>query len=128
MVPHSRLTIVALCLALFGMAVAGRPARAGPGRRTESFDRGWKFHLGDVPGGEKPALDVSAWRSLDVPHDWGIEGPAGSDPASMEGPFDRKCPGGSDAGYLNGGTGWYRKTFTLPEAARGQRVFLEFDG
>ena len=42
--------------------------------------------------------------------------------------LEAPCPGGHDAGYLNGGTGWYRKTFTLPEAARQQRVFLEFDG
>jgi beta-galactosidase len=30
-------------------------------------------------------------------------------------------------GYLDGGLGWYRKTFTLP-ASSGQRVFVQFDG
>lgn len=46
----------------------------------------------------------------------------------MEGPFDPACPGGSDNGYLNGGIGWYRKTFKLPRAGRSRQVFVEFDG
>jgi beta-galactosidase len=45
-----------------------------------------------------------------------------------EGPFESTCPGGSGAGYINAGTGWYRKTFKLPENIQGQRVFIEFDG
>ncbi|HET6442680.1 MAG TPA: beta galactosidase jelly roll domain-containing protein, partial [Phycisphaerae bacterium] len=68
------------------------------------------------------------WRPLDVPHDFSIEGPPGADPATMEGPFDRKSPGGSGAGSLNGGIAWYRKAFTLPEDAKGKRVFVRFDG
>ncbi len=47
---------------------------------------------------------------------------------TVEGPFDSACPGGSGAGYINGGTGWYRKTFELPDSDRGKRVFMEFDG
>ena len=31
-------------------------------------------------------------------------------------------------GYLPGGVGWYRKTFTLPAGESGRRVWLEFDG
>ena len=46
----------------------------------------------------------------------------------IEGPFESTCPGGSGAGYLNAGTGWYRKTFKLPEDVQGKRVFIEFDG
>ena len=38
------------------------------------FDRGWRFHLGDLPGGIwSDRLDDSGWRSLDLPHDWSIE-------------------------------------------------------
>ncbi|MEI7900156.1 MAG: glycoside hydrolase family 2 TIM barrel-domain containing protein [bacterium] len=98
------------------------------GRQTLSFDQGWRFHLGDVAGGEKPALDDAAWRAQDVPHDFSIEGPPGTNAAAMDGPFDPKSPGGESAGALNGGVGWYRKTFTLPEAAKGKRAFVLFDG
>jgi len=46
----------------------------------------------------------------------------------VEGIFESTCPGGSGAGYVNAGTGWYRKTFVLPDAVRGKRIFIEFDG
>lgn len=46
----------------------------------------------------------------------------------IEGPFESTCPGGSGAGYINAGLGWYRKTFTMPENFQGKRVFIEFDG
>jgi len=45
-----------------------------------------------------------------------------------EGPFESTCPGGSGAGYINAGTGWYRKAFKLPKTIQGKRVFIEFDG
>ena len=108
--------------------MAGDIALALDSRQTLSFDRDWRFHLGDVPGGEKPEFDASAWRSLDVPHDWSIEGPAGPDPKTMDGPFDSKSPGGPEGGALNGGIGWYRKTFPLPAAPAGSGCPCEFDG
>ncbi|EMI21661.1 beta-glycosidase [Rhodopirellula maiorica SM1] len=39
-----------------------------------SFDDGWKFQLGDISGAEATSFDDSRWRTLDVPHDWSIEG------------------------------------------------------
>jgi beta-galactosidase len=45
-----------------------------------------------------------------------------------EGPFESTCQGGSGAGYINAGTGWYRKEFKLPENTQDKRVFIEFDG
>ncbi len=46
----------------------------------------------------------------------------------IEGPFESTSPGGSGAGYINAGTGWYRKEFKLPENFQGKCVFIEFDG
>ena len=46
----------------------------------------------------------------------------------IEGPFESTCPGGSGAGYISAGTGWYRKEFMLPDNVQGKRVFVEFDG
>jgi beta-galactosidase len=83
---------------------------------TVSFDLGWKFHLGDVTGAQGATFDDSAWTSLDVPHDWSI---------SLA--FNQSSLATYEGGYLDGGVGWYRKTFTLP-ASSGQRVFVQFDG
>jgi beta-galactosidase len=46
----------------------------------------------------------------------------------IEGLFESTCPGGSGAGYINAGVGWYRKTFRLPENVKDKHVFIEFDG
>jgi beta-galactosidase len=86
-------------------------------QQTQTFDRDWRFHLGDVPGAEQPAFDDSKWRSLDVPHDW-----------SIEGAFSEQNPAGVAGGALPGGVGWYRKTFSVPAADSGKVVFVEFDG
>jgi len=83
---------------------------------TVSFDLGWKFHLGDVSGAQGATFDDSAWTSLDVPHDWSI---------SLA--FNQSSLATYEGGYLDGGTGWYRKTFNLP-ASSGQKVFVQFDG
>jgi beta-galactosidase len=79
------------------------------------FDVGWRFHLGDLAGGEKPELDDSAWRVLDLPHDWSAE--------AQFSPTNASC-----TGYLPGGIGWYRKTFTGEAAWSGRRVLVTFDG
>ncbi|HVV52144.1 MAG TPA: glycoside hydrolase family 2 TIM barrel-domain containing protein [Polyangia bacterium] len=84
---------------------------------TVSFDAAWKFHLGDVTGAQATTFDDSSWTALDVPHDWSI---------SL--PFTQNSPAGAGGGYLNGGVGWYRKTFTLPASSAGQKIFVQFDG
>jgi beta-galactosidase len=45
-----------------------------------------------------------------------------------EGMFESTSPSGSGGGYINAGTGWYRKEFKLPRSTQGKRVFIEFDG
>lgn len=97
-------------------------------RDVSSFDRAWKFHLGEATVAQDPAFDDSSWRALDLPHDFMIEGVPGADASTMQGPFDKKSPAGNGGGYLNGGVAWYRKTFTLPDSAKGQRITILFDG
>src|SRR5207248_4604202 len=86
-------------------------------RSTLDFDRAWRFHLGDVPGAEAAGFDDSGWRTLDVPHDW-----------SIEGEFSDTNPAGAHGGALPGGVGWYRKALAVPQADSGRLVFVEFDG
>jgi len=85
--------------------------------RRRSFDAGWAFIKGDVPGAEDPAFDDAGWRQLDLPHDWSIEGPFSEDHLS-----------GGGGGSLPGGVGWYRKRFTLPAQDQGKRISFTFDG
>ena len=45
------------------------------------------------------------------------------------GPFDpAESKGGPSTGHVVGGTGWYRKHFTLTPAEQGKRVAVRFDG
>ena len=82
-----------------------------------SFDPGWRFLKADAPGAEDPAFSDDAWRTVNVPHDWAIEGP-----------FDQKNPAGGAGAFLPGGVGWYRKHFALPGGDANKRVFIDFDG
>jgi beta-galactosidase len=108
------------------------------GTRNMDFNDNWQFYLAtrtptlsisndvtqglqDPAGGPTtaqiidPSFDDSSWRTLNVPHDWSIEG--------------QKAATNSDSqGYLSGGLGWYRKTFTLPDSMRGKKISIDFDG
>jgi beta-galactosidase len=88
-----------------------------PARIRDSFDFSWKFFKGDAPGAEQPAFADVHWRSLDLPHDW-----------SIEGPFSQNEPSGGPGGYAPTGIGWYRKHFRLPASYQDRQVFIEFDG
>ena len=69
-----------------------------------------------APVAIKAGFDDSRWRKLDLPHDWGIEGP-----------FDINLPG--ETGKLPwSGIGWYRKRFNVPRSDAGRRIALEVDG
>src|SRR4051812_17589746 len=93
------------------------PLSAAPPRATLSFDTDWRFFKGENTGAERPGTDDSAWRKLDVPHDW-----------SIEGPFDKENKTGGAGGFLPYGIARYRKHFQLPANYKGRRVFIEFDG
>jgi beta-galactosidase len=108
--------ILAMSSSLVSDTLAAEQSSGDP-RTRQCFDAGWAFTKGDPAGAERQSFDHSAWRSLDLPHDW-----------SVEGPFDAKNPSGASGAYLPCGTGWYRKSFHLPAEAEGRLAFIEFDG
>jgi beta-galactosidase len=114
----SRLTLAVLAVLLFVPVLHAQPVptpHVAPGRLPLSD--GWRFLKGEAPGAERPDFDDRAWRGLDIPHDWAIEGP-----------FDEKN-GPTMGGLPFFGTGWYRRHFTAPALASGAaRVWVEFDG
>ena len=113
-----QLRIRTLGLALtVATGLLGQTAPVNPDfQRRVSFNEGWKFLKGDASGAEKPDFSDSGWRSVELPHDWAIEGPF----ALEHGP--------SQGGLPYYGTGWYRKRFTLPAGAAEKRYAVEFDG
>ena len=81
------------------------------------WDEGWRFAL---HGDDKPhetTFDDHAWRVLDLPHDWAIEGD-----------FYALNPSGANGGALPGGIGWYRKRLNLNDNDASSRYVLHFDG
>lgn len=85
-------------------------------RDRQNFDNGWRFVLADSAQMSKTDYHDTHWRTLNLPHDWAVEG-------------DFLCsnPSGAGGGALPGGIGWYRKTFNL-QKKQGERYFIEFDG
>ncbi|MDB5243026.1 MAG: glycoside hydrolase family protein, partial [Spirosoma sp.] len=77
---------------------------------------------------EQSTYDDTGWRKLDLPHDWSIEDLPNQSPNLVSGPFSRASPGATSTGYTVGGTGWYRKSFTLDPAESNKVVQIEFDG
>ena len=108
---HSCFLLPSLLLLISSIAFSLNP------RKTENFGKNWKFNLGDIPNGQESGLIDSQWRTLDLPHDW-----------SIEGQFSKDHPATPGGGALPGGIGWYRKTFNLPNSNKGCLVFIDFDG
>ena len=81
------------------------------------WDEGWRFSLHQDDKPQQSAFDDSAWRLLDLPHDWAIEGD-----------FYAQNPSGANGGALPGGKGWYRKHLILHDNDAASRYVLHFDG
>ena len=105
-------------------ALSPASARAqGVQNNVVLFDADWRFHRGGAQGAESPDFDDSEWRKLDLPHDWSIE-----DLPGTHSPFDPEAISQVSGGFTTGGTGWYRKTFSVPDEENGKRILIQFDG
>lgn len=91
--------------------------------KTVLFDWDWRFHRGGAQGAEQPDFNDSKWRKLDLPHDWSIE-----DLPNTQSPFNPDAISQVSGGFTTGGTGWYRKTFAVPNEQKGKRILIQFDG
>jgi beta-galactosidase len=124
-----------LGLLLVSIACSCAAADTNSPREHLSLDANWKFHLGDdwpgalrldkagASGGPAAAkFNDNSWRTVNLPHDWAIELP-----------FDKNADGGHGfkavgPGFPHNSVGWYRRTFELPAADAGKRIWLTFDG
>ena len=104
-------------LAVFCMQLALAHSLCAQARTIDLFTKGWRFYLGNNTAAKDTGFDDAAWRTLNLPHDW-----------SIEFAFNEKSPAGTDGAALDGGLGWYRKTFTLPLNDNKKKIFIDFDG
>ena len=102
--------IVVLCLLstsiLYGQVSFGQP---------EKINASWKFSLSDEKDAQQKEYNDSKWKTLNLPHDWSVQGQLSPTLASA-------------TGFLPGGIGWYRKTLNIPETKQGQKLYLYFEG
>ncbi len=133
-------------LILFSLISSAILSQEAP-RLRMSLDEGWSFHFGHAANPEKdfnygiatifsksggaagtaidPRFNDSAWKKLDLPHDWAVELPfVNSDD------FNVMAHGYKPVGGLFPETsiGWYRKRFIIPRADSGFRHTIDFDG
>ena len=88
-------------------------------REVINFNKAWKFCL-NIEADKNPAapdFNDKGWRTLDLPHDWAIEGD-----------FNEHNPSGTGGGALPGGIGWYRKSFKISGQQNDYVFSIEFDG
>lgn len=117
MLPVRLVLVIALLGLIPNVVTTFAAPTANAVRIVVPFDEGWRFTASDPAAAATPELNDTAWRSVDVPHDW-----------SIAGPFDAQNPTGGAGAFLPSGVAWYRRSFTLPADAQGREVFVEFDG
>ena len=122
---NSRISFIVIVLVTYCL-IGIQAQDSNPGKQL--FDSNWKFYLGDAKGAEKPAFNDKTWRDIDLPHDWSIEKLSGQEPGKIIGPFSKESIGTTATGYTVGGTGWYRKAFTLSPKDNFSRTVIYFDG
>jgi beta-galactosidase len=99
------------------------------------LDEDWRFHRGDIvqhppkrdsetyastkagaaAGAAGVLYDDTAWRTVNLPHDFVVEGPYDADANTAQ-------------GYRPKGVAWYRRKIHLDPADRGKHLELQFDG
>lgn len=99
-------TLIFSCLSAFGQISFGD---------SKKINDDWKFVLQDTPEAQNITYNDTKWQSVNVPHDWSVEGRLSPTLASC-------------TGFLPGGIGWYRKTLNVPQTKRGEKVYLYFEG
>ena len=131
-----------LLLSLAATALQGQDMR-----ERQNFDSNWQFAFGDASDPAKDfgcgteyfnyftkaasihnegpyvmKFDASAWKTVDLPHDWVVDLPFAEEASHSHG---YKQVGYE---YPKTSVGWYRKVFTVPAEDYGKHIWLQFDG
>lgn len=79
--------------------------------RKFNFNADWKVKVGDFPDAPNADFDDSGWQTHTLPYAW-------NENDAFRVSIDE----------LSTGIAWYRKSFKLPEACRGKKIFFECEG
>lgn len=112
-----KLQSLILSLILVNVFYTNAWSATSPARQRLLMDYNWKFIQSDVKDAERPDFNDAKWRTLNLPHDWSIEGEFKEDAGSK-----------GSGGYLPTDIGWYRRHFPLSELRKDQQFRIEFDG
>lgn len=93
------------------LIAAGLMLPAHAERQAYNFNPNWRLAVADPAEAAQQAFDDSAWKAVTLPRAWN------EDDAFSKDIVDHST-----------GVAWYRKHFTLPASAAGQKVFIEFEG
>ena len=85
--------------------------------RKQSFDFDWRFTQCDESEASTIDYNDTGWRTLNLPHDW-----------SIEGDIHHEHPMGMAGGFFPSGIGWYRKSFEVPAESSQKQIFIYFEG
>ena len=86
-------------------------------QRKTLFNDNWQFQLNENSKMHSSDLSDDGWRTVNLPHDW-----------SIEGKIHPKNPMGNDGGYFPSGIGWYKKSFAAPAEWKNKKVSIYFEG
>ena len=123
-----RTSILTLLVILITLGITDALMAQESPRSRESFNQGWKFvkYFNDSVESvatdrepenlQLPSVNDNSWRTLDLPHDWAIEGPFSDTLENNTGLLPWK------------GIGWYRKHFIVSENDKEKRIYIDFDG
>ena len=89
-------------------------------REVNNFNFGWRFHFNDAGSDVSHSVstvdfDDTAWRDIDLPHDFQINQEWDSNADGLR-------------GFKTMSEGWYRKVFKADPAWKGKRILLDFEG
>lgn len=83
----------------------------GQVRAKYNFNSQWRLHVGDVATASQNKFDDDTWQQVTLPH-----------------AFNEDEAFRLDVKDLTDTVVWYRKHFELPASAKGNKVFIEFEG
>ena len=103
------------------------PQAVSASERKIKLNDDWRFRLLDTARAMNNSLDETAsqrdyaeegtWNTVQLPHDWSIYQEFTSNSSTAR----------PAQGALAGGTGWYRKSFTVSDDMKDKQVVLQFD-
>jgi beta-galactosidase len=97
--------------AIVALISYGVPVAAHAERAVFNFNPAWRLAVADPANAAEAGFDDQDWKPVTLPRAWNEDDAFGK-----------------DIEQHSTGVAWYRKHFTQPASARGQKVFFEFEG